>query len=370
MVSVVDVLVLSQVPNIGTNRLRNLITHFRGTPEIVSAPAREFAAVEGFSKKLAAATAHFFRSPSLDRARQYAHQQLSRLNKAGGSVVTYWDDAYPGHLKKIYDPPPFFFMRGTLEEADRYALAIVGTRRPTEYGIALAEHFSREFVRLGIVVVSGLARGVDTAAHTAAANNGGRTIAVIGSGIDVIYPRENTALSARIAECGAVISEYAMGAKPDAVNFPRRNRLISGLSLGTLVIETGAEGGAMITANMALDQNREVFAVPGNITSAHSRGCNLLIKEGKAKLVECVDDVTAELTSKLWPRPQNTVPAPPQSLSFFEKSVYDVTSETPLHLDRIAGRLELSPADVLVNLLSLQRKGLVKQMPGRVFMRN
>ncbi len=221
----------------------------------------------------------------------------------------------------------------------------------------------------GLTVVSGLARGIDTAAHTAALKAGGRTLAVIGSGIDVIYPSENKRLAERISHKGAILSEYEMGAKPDAVNFPRRNRIISGLALGTLIVETTETGGAMITASTALDQNREVFAVPGPITENRSRGTNLLIKEGRAKLVEQVDDIVSELQTKLRPRLRTEEKKIEIPLSLFEKRLFDCLGSGPLHIDAIAAQTGLATSDALVNLLSLEFKGIVKQLPGKMFVR-
>ena len=372
MISVVDLLTLSQVPHVGASRLRTLVSHFADTSEIFKASARDIAVVEGFSKKLASLTAHFFKNSGLDDGRRYAEYQLSRLNKINGRIITFWDKVYPDHLRKIYDPPPFLFMRGEVKENDKYSIAMVGTRSPSDYGMTLAEKFSQEFAQMGITVVSGLARGVDTVAHASAVKHGGRTIAVIGSGLDVMYPQENKSLSERIAEHGAVLSEYEMGTKPDAVNFPRRNRLISGISLGTLVVETDIDGGAMITANSALDQNREVFAIPGSITSKRSRGCNVLIKDGKAKLVESLDDILCELSNKLRPLLPNTGNERQKSLpslSLFERNLHDALTENPQHIDVIAERLNTSTADALVNLLSLEFKGLVRQLPGKLFMK-
>jgi len=252
-------------------------------------------------------------------------------------------------------------------------LGVVGTRFPSEYGRTAAEHFSSELSQLGITVVSGLARGIDTVAHGGVLKAGGKTIAVIGSGLDVMYPPENRGLSERMRERGAVISEYEMGAQPDAVNFPKRNRLISGLSLGVLVIETDINGGAMITANMALDQNREVFAVPGNIGAKRSRGCNLLIRDGKAKLVESVDDILVELRSAL-PASFRGAPQkrqqPPPDLTLFEQSMYEKISTAPLHIDDIAERTGCSASDAHVRLLSLEFKGLIRQLPGKLFVRS
>ncbi|MBI1802881.1 MAG: DNA-protecting protein DprA [Ignavibacteriae bacterium] len=371
MISAFDLLVLSQVPGIGSNRLRALVTHFGSSSDVFHASVKEIIAVDGFSKKLASHVVHFKERSQFDEARRYAEKQLSRLNTIEGRMLTFWDKQYPEPLKKIYDPPPFLFVRGEYCEDDKYSIAIVGTRSPSEYGISMAERFGQEFVRLGITVVSGLARGIDTVAHSIAVRHGGRTVAVIGSGLDVIYPPENKSLYDCIAGQGAIISEYGMGAKPDAVNFPRRNRIISGVSLGTLIIETDINGGAMITANTALDQNREVFALPGAVTSKRSRGSHALIKDGRAKLVESIDDILDELSSKLRPLLKHSLKEEPQpvDISLFEKGIYDTLSDEPLHIDAIAERSGGTTADALVYLLSLEFKGLVKQLPGKLFVR-
>ncbi|MBI5020336.1 MAG: DNA-protecting protein DprA [Ignavibacteriales bacterium] len=372
MVSVKDLLVLTQIPGMGANRIRTLVTHFGDTQSIINASVREIGVCDGFSKKLASVIVHFYRSSQYDEAQKYSERQLSRLNKSEGKIVSLWEKSYPELLKKIYDPPPFIFYKGTFQETDRYSIAIVGTRNPSEYGISITERFCDELSRLGIIVVSGLARGIDTVAHTNVLKSGGRTLSVIGSGIDVIYPPENRTLFEKITKNGAVISEYEMGAKPDAVNFPKRNRIISGLTLGTIVVETDIGGGAMITANTALDQNREVFALPGNVNSKKSRGCNLLIREGRAKLVECIDDVINELIVGLKPILKSTshrelkqmTPIPPS-----EKNIYDLLSENPTHIDELSEKSKLSISDVLVNLLNLEFKGIVKQLPGKMFIR-
>lgn len=319
MVSAFDLLVISQLPRLGPSRLRLLVSHFGTTAGVLRASARDIAAIPGFSRRLSAELSHALKSPSASRYQHYAERQLSELNKINGTIVTYWDNAYPDLLRKIYDPPPFYFQLGQYRDEDKYSIAVVGTRSPSLYGTLITEQFTREFTRLGITVVSGLARGVDTVAHSTALRYGGRTLAVTGSGLDVIYPPENRTLYHTIRYQGAVMSEYEMGAKPDAANFPRRNRIISGLSLGTVVVETNLNGGAMITANMALDQNREVFAVPGDVTSKQSRGCHALIKEGRAKLVETVDDVIAELSTCLRPlvHPSHPEKEDPTDLTLF-----------------------------------------------------
>jgi len=287
--------------------------------------------------------------------------------------VSLWDSEYPSNLKKIYDPPIALFTRGTFDAKDAYSIAVVGTRDPTSYGVHVAERFATDLARKGLPVVSGLARGIDTAAHGATLRAHGRTIAVIGSGIDRIYPSENGPLAERITHSGAVVSEYEMGAKPDAVNFPRRNRIISGIALATIVVETGIEGGAMITATTALDQNRDVFAIPFAINDKRKSGTNLLIRESKAMLVECVDDILAELAPRL--RGIISSPSPvqreaPVELSLFERRIYDVLpDDTPVHIDALAQRSGLSTSDTLVHLLSLEIKGIVRQTPGKMFSR-
>src|ERR1041385_71893 len=366
MFSVFDLLILSQIPNIGSNRLRTLISHFGEPGNVVHATAREIAAVDGFSRKLASQVASFFKNSKLGEAKRYAERQLSRLNKIDGHIITFWDKRYPDVLKKIYDPPTFLFVQGNFVEEDKYSIAIVGTRSPSSYGGTMAEKFASELVKLGITIVSGLARGIDTLVHSVALKNSGRTIAVIGSGLDVMYPPENKDLAGQIIQHGAIITEYEMGAKPDAGNFPRRNRIISGLTLGTLIIETDVGGGAMITANTALDQNREVFAIPGNINAKKSRGCNTLIKDGRAKLVESIDDIVTELASKFRPLLKGTAQVErktPVDLTLFEKSIYDFLSETPTHIDTLSEQASIAISDTLVNLLSLEFKGLVKQLP-------
>lgn len=372
MFNVKDLIILSRIPGIGPNRLRILVSHFENPTEALAGSAREIANIEGFSKKLAVAVSSFKKSSKYSEASKYADHQLSKLNKAGGNIVTFWGKEYPEFLKKIYDPPPYMFVKGGIKNEDKYSIAIVGTRNPSHYGITIAEKFSQELSRLGITIVSGLARGIDTVAHNAVIKIGGRTISVIGSGIDVIYPPENKNLFEKISEIGAVVSEYDMGTQPDAGNFPRRNRIISGISLGTIIIETTIDGGAMITANTALDQNRDVFAVPGLITEKRSTGCNTLIRDGRAKLVTAIDDILEELEYKLRPILKGTAilaPKPEPELSLFEKKIYEILNEEPLHIDLLSEKAGMSTTDALVNLLNLEFKGLVKQIPGKLFLR-
>jgi len=287
-------------------------------------------------------------------------------------MLTFWDAEYPEHLKRIYDPPPFLFLGGSLLPRDAAAVAVVGTRSPTAYGLRIAERFAMELAAKGITIVSGLARGIDTAAHGAALKAAGRTVAVIGSGIDNIYPTENSGLAHRLAANGALMSEFIMGTKPDATNFPQRNRIISGMSLGTVVVETGVEGGAMITARLALDQNREVFAVPSPLSPGGKSGTNLLIREGNAFLVESAEDILQELASQLKgliagppPRPQ----PPPPPLTLFEQKLIDVLDDHPQHIDIVADHAGFTTSEALVHLLSLEFKGAARQLPGKLFLK-
>lgn len=367
-----DILLLSTIPGIGPARLRSLVNHFKDSSAIAQATARELVGVEGVEKKTALAIVGFFRNSGAAAAQRFVHNQLSRLNKSDGRMITLWDKEYPSLLKRIYDPPPFLFVRGKLEDADNYSLAIVGTRTPSSYGIAMAERFSADLAQLGITVVSGLARGIDTYAHGATLRNSGRTVAVIGSGIDVIYPPENKRLAEQITGEGAIISEFPMGTKPDAGNFPRRNRIISGMTLGSIVVETGTNGGAMITAATALDQNREVFAIPAPVDLRRRSGTNLLIKEGKALLTEAIDDILSTLGPQLKRMVKPDAAARQQSvpdLSLFERTIYDAMNDEAVHIDTLASRAGMTTSDVLVHLLSMEFKGVVRQKPGKFFVK-
>ncbi len=364
MFDIRDLLRLASIPRVGPQKIRALVSHFGDPGRALRASPRELIKVEGIEKKLATTIARH------RGGEKFANEQLKLLNTVEGRIVTVWDQDYPELLKKIYDPPALLFVLGSLRESDRFALAIVGTRVPSLYGQQIAESFTMNLVSLGLTVVSGLARGIDTIAHETTLRSGGRTLAVIGSGLDVPYPPENRRLMEKIAGHGAVISEFPMGTKPDATNFPRRNRVVSGLSLGTLVVESDENGGAMITASTALDQNREVFAIPGPITEKRSRGPNVLIREGRAKLVQTVDDIIAELTFQLRPiLKKGKESTPPPQLSLFERTIFDVLRSEPIHIDTIAELAASSPADALVTLLSLEFKGVVKQYPGKMFVK-
>ncbi|MCE1164693.1 MAG: DNA-processing protein DprA, partial [Bacteroidetes bacterium] len=251
---------------------------------------------------------------------------------------------------------------------------IVGTRYPSDYGRKACSDLTRELSKFGIPIISGMAIGIDSTAHMTALEEGNRTYAVLGGGIDRIYPPGNKALSERISECGALISEFDTGLQAERMNFPRRNRIISGISQGTVIIESGLKGGSLITAEFAIDQNREVFAVPGNINSKKSDGCNNLIKKGAAKLVSSAEDIVSELSydfresigGKIKGRPAKELP----QLSVFETNIYGVLDgKDAIHIDKISEMTGLNISDCLVNLLMLEFKGLISQLPGKFFLR-
>ena len=354
-------LTLLSVPGLGPRRILSLVSRFGDAGAVLKASVAELCRTAGIDVK----TATSIRSAA---DADFARHQLRLANKSGVSFVTYWDSRYPKRLKQVADPPVVLYVRGTLPTQDEAMIAVVGTRVPSAYGRLVAANLSRDLAREGVTVVSGLARGIDTVAHKAALEVGGRTVAVLGSGLDVIYPAENRALTVEIADSGAVVSEFPLGTQPDASNFPRRNRIISGMSAGTLVVEAGEKSGALITAQLALEQNREVFAVPGNITSERSRGTNRLIKQG-AKLVESVQDILDELRPQLRGLLREAEVTPRPAMSGSEKAVYDVLSDEPKHIDDIATELAQPSGQVLATLLSLELKNLVLQLTGKYFVR-
>jgi DNA processing protein len=363
----VNLRLLLSVEGIGAGKLRNLLKQFRSLSNILSSDYKNLTLVEGISTNLARRIIQA--KASKEETRAQVEEESGKLSKLGARIVTVWDSTYPSILKKIYDPPLMLYMRGEITEQDNYTISVVGTRVPTNYGIVQCERIVEELARQNITIVSGLARGIDSIAHKTALKNGSRTIAVIGSGLDVIYPPENRKLFNEIAERGAIISEYPLGTKPDAQNFPRRNRIISGLSLGCLVVETALSGGAMQTAAFALDQNREVFAIPGNLGVRQSEGTNILIQKGEAKLVRTAEDILVELELKLQPIIGKNIPKPNIELNLFEEKILNSLDGEPLQIDRIAALTQLSTSECLVHLLSLEFKGAVKQLPGKIFSR-
>ena len=293
--------------------------------------------------------------------------ELDALKRSGVRALTWHDADYPPRLKQIYDLPPLLYVKGELLPDDERSIAVVGTRKPSPYGVQVAEKMVRDIADAGVAVVSGLARGVDGIAHNAALNAGARTIAVLGSGVDVIYPREHQRLAARIAENGALVSEHPLGTRPDARNFPRRNRIMSGMTLGTLVIEAPENSGALITAKQALDESREVFAVPGNIFSPNSAGVNSLIRKSEAKLVTNCEEILIELNLTAVSRQIQMAALFPEDET--EAELLRYITYDPVHIDDVCRSSGKETAHVSSTLAMMELKGLVKQVGGMNYIR-
>ncbi|HOV78752.1 MAG TPA: DNA-processing protein DprA [Bacillota bacterium] len=343
-------------------KIWELVEYFGSPKSAWEAGEKELLNVAGIGEKALAGVLK--RRSEIDLA-----EEVSRLEKRGIQFVVHTDPAYPENLLKIFDPPPVIFVRGTMKPDDSLAVAVVGTRKPSPYGRAVAEKITRDLAAVGITVVSGMARGIDTAAHVGALSGGGRTIAVLGCGPDVAYPRENSGLMERIARQGAIVSEFPPGSPPESWHFPVRNRIISGLSLGTLVVEAAERSGALITADYALEQGRDVMAVPGSITSTLSRGPHRLIKQG-ARLVEGTGDILDEIgLEKIFPLPgpegEGTV-----KMSEDERAIYGHLAYDPVSLDELIIRSGLLPQKVMAALMYLELKGLTRQLPGKLYARS
>jgi DNA processing protein len=352
---------LSLVSGVGPGRIRSLLARFGSAEEALAASDSALDEVPGIGPQTAQAIRAFDQFDLVD-------DQLRRAESCLARLVTSWDSAYPRLLRHIYDPPAFLWIRGEMLPSDDRAVAVVGTRRATEYGRSVAHELSAGLASAGYTVVSGLAYGVDAAAHRGALQAGGRSFGVLGSGVDRIYPSNHSRLAKELTEHGALISEFPMGAEPDAPNFPRRNRLIAGLTLGTVVVEAFETGGALITAHLATEQNREVFAVPSPIQSKAGAGCNLLIQRGHAKLVTCVDDIIAEFGAGSPPESTPSAGPPPDDLSEIETLLLTHLGSAPVQIDSLCAAAGLDSSTALVYLLSLEFKGLVRQMAGKQFL--
>ncbi len=362
---------LNMVDGVGPIRVRSLLDRFNEPQAILAATKADLMQVEGVGEEVARSITSWREKVDLDG-------ELQRIEKAAVQVVTRDDAEYPKNLREVYDPPMILYVKGTLSERDALAIAIVGSRRTTLYGQDMARKLAYQLGRVGVTVVSGLAREIDTAAHTGALQAKGRTVAVIGCGIDIVYPAENEKLAKEIVEKGgAVVTEFPFGVKPDRQNFPMRNRIISGWTLGTVVVEANLKSGALITANQAAEQGRQVFAVPGRADSILSRGTNKLIKDG-AKLTEDAEDILAEFEYLLPKRAtEQTETAsgvggtkPALMLSDVEEKVMAQLSREETAIDEIIRASGLTTACVSATLLSLEMKRLVRQLPGKLFVRN
>lgn len=356
-------LALKFVPGIGNTAYRRLLEHF-GTPEnVFRATKKELLRIKAIQKKSLSAIVNF------DLANE-VEKELKLIENYDISIVTFEDPLYPKNLSHIPDAPPLLYVKGRLKESDELAVAAVGSRMATHYGKTVTEKLCQGLAKKGVTIVSGMARGIDSAAHWGALMGHGRTIAVLGSGLDVIYPEENKKLYERIVENGAVISEFPMGTLPYSQNFPIRNRIISGLSLGVLVVEATHRSGSLITAQLALEQGREVFAVPGSIGSFKSMGTHRLIKQG-AKLVENANDIMEEIhpfremekETEPYPQPKEL------NLSTSEEAVYNLLEEYPMHIDELVRKTSHNTGEILSLLLNMELKGVIRQLPGKMFIR-
>jgi DNA processing protein len=361
----------TRVKNLGNVRIKNIVCKFVDAEEAYNASKSQYLKIEGISKVIADEII-LSRDHIFDFEKEF-DRIIESAERKNVKITTIFDKDYPENLKRIFDAPVILYYKGNLNSKDKYSVSIVGTRRPTGYGRMVTERFSKELSQKGIPVISGLASGIDSMAHKTSLTNNNLTYAVLGCGADIVYPPENRKLYEEISEKGAVISEFGIGEQPDRVNFPRRNRVISGISLGTIVIESGIKGGALLTAELALDQNKEVFAVPGYINSPASAGTNFLIKNGHAKLVTSSDDVINELEHKLKPVLNKEESAKKEKqvnhLSNVEKKIFESIEYEPLNIDVLNERTGLTISDCLVNLLSLEFKGLIRQLPGKNFVR-
>ncbi len=360
----------TRVPQIGHVRMRLLEGYFESLGAAWSASASDFRAA-GFERKVA-------ETITTRRANVDPDGEMEALERHGVRALTWHSQEYPPLLKEIYNPPPVLFVKGTVAPEDAHSVTVVGSRRATAYGREAASVLVRDLARNGVTIVSGLAKGIDEVAHQAALDAGGRTIAVNASGLDVVYPSEHRGLAERIAQSGASVSEYPLGTRPVAQNFPRRNRILSGLTLGTLVVEAARHSGTLWTVRHALEQDREVFAVPGSIFSPASVGANRLVQEG-AKLVTSVEEVLQELNftvlgQQVLRLPEAGTPqAPPPEFQSpegeneAETRLLKLLSYEPVHADDAARRSGLPIASVNTALTLLELRGIVKEVGSRSF---
>ncbi len=355
---------LNMVAGMGPVRLRNLLEVFETPERILAAKRSELRTVDGIGNEVAEQIANWENTVDLPA-------ELERVRDFGADVITAQSPVYPRQLREIHAPPIVLYVWGELTERDQHAIAVIGSRRTSHYGAECAKKLSYQLAYSGLTVISGLARGIDTAAHQGALAAKGRTIAVIGSGLTKLYPPENAALADKIRSGnGAVISEFSMAIEPDRQTFPMRNRIISGWSHGILVVEAGLNSGALITASQAIEQGRSVYAVPGHINAPTAHGSNRLIQQG-AKLVMDAGDILDDLQILL-PEKQKlpeTVARPLPELSADERLVYDAIRPTETPIDQIAASSELPAATVSSVLLRLELKRLVKQLPGKYFVK-
>ena len=356
---------LKSVAGIGNLLFKRLIDRFDSPERVFQTTSEELLQVDGMSPRL-------IRSIRQHKIPDSVRRDFDLATAKGFGIITLTDSDYPHLLREIPDPPPFLFVSGSLQD-DPKPLAVVGSRNATRYGISTTRKLCADLASLGFTIVSGMAKGIDTAAHEGALMGAGRTIAVLGSGLENIYPTENRKLAGRIVQNGAVVSEFSPLAGPDAHHFPVRNRIISGIAYGTVIVEATRRSGSLITARLAAEQGRDVFAVPGSIQSFKSTGTHGLIKQG-AKLVEHAQDIVEELphlfNSPAASAKMSAEPASPQlpKLSDEEAGVFRILEPYPLHIDDLVRKLSMQPGKMAGILLKLELMGIVQQLPGKYFL--
>jgi DNA processing protein len=358
-------LALYLIPGLGNVGFKNLLERFVNPEAVFEADLRELVKVVGVRKEVARKIVNreFSEDPEAE---------LEKVERCDARIVTYVDPLYPSFLKEIHQPPMLLYVRGKDIPKNQTFIAVVGSRLPTHYGLKAAEIIGMGLARRGVGVVSGLAKGIDSAAHRGCLMGKGFPVAVIGTGIDRVYPPGNEKLFDQVIESGAVISEFPIGSPPEPKNFPIRNRIISGLSRGVCVVEATRNSGSLITASLALDQDREVFAVPGSIDSFKSTGAHFLIKQG-AKLVENADDILEEFDFFKKPVLGRDVPGEASDSSPEmdepERKIYELIGAYPMHIDRIVRMTDLDAGEISSILMQMELKGLIKQLPGKMFVR-
>ena len=360
---------LHLIENLGAQRIRLLLQGVDHPQLIFRLKRHELESIRGIGPATSKEIVSFNEWQKVDEV-------IEKTHRIGAEIMTYWDEDYPELLREIYDPPILLWIKGNRKALGRAGIAIVGTRKAGKYGRRMAKKFATELSRKGLSIVSGLAYGIDGVAHRATVQAGGTTVAVLGSGIDWIYPSDHKGLASKIVETGgAVISEFPLGTAPEMGNFPVRNRIVSGMTLGTLVAESGIDGGSMITAKSALDQNREVFVIPHPIGHPNSVGCNSLIKRGMGKLVQNIDDILNEIgvhldqSSKENPD-HNTIAESrwkSKDLDKLSKQICGILENESQHIDKLAEKLEMDSHQLLSKLLELEMNGCVKQTAGKNF---
>jgi DNA processing protein len=358
---------LNLIEHVGPVRVRLLLEHFGDAPKVLQASKSELLRVRNIGDETAGAIAGW--EKTIDLA-----GELKRVQEFGCHVLIQGDEDYPELLRHIYDPPIVLYAKGQLTAKDKNAVAMVGSRMTTHYGIETARKLAYQLAYVGVTVVSGGARGIDTASHQGALAAKGRTVCVLGTGINIVFPPENAELFERIAENGAVITQFPFNRPADKQSFPIRNRIVAGMTLGTVIVEADMNSGALITANFATEYGRQVFAVPGRIDSPRSKGCHDLIKKG-AKLCEGAEDILSEFeylfpASNRPPSPGETGVLPALELSENERRVYDSLSHEESSIDEVIRRSGLPSSAVSVALLSLEMKHVIKQLPGKLFVQN